>query len=55
MRQHKDELTALQIFYSQPFRRRELTYAMIKAVLEKLQNDRPILDNARKKGVNLVS
>jgi type I restriction enzyme R subunit len=43
MQQHKDELTALQIFYSQPFRRRELTYAMIKAVLEKLLNDKPIL------------
>ena len=24
--QHKNEITALQIFYSQPFRRRELTY-----------------------------
>lgn len=40
--QHKDELTALQIFYNQPFRRRELTYLMIKAVLEKLQQDKPI-------------
>ncbi len=38
---NKDELTALQIFYNQPFRRRELTYTMIKEVLEKLQNDRP--------------
>jgi type I restriction enzyme, R subunit len=33
---------ALQIFYNQPFRRRELTYSMIKEVLEKLQNDKPI-------------
>jgi type I restriction enzyme R subunit len=40
---HKDELTALQIFYNQPFRRRELTYTMIKEVLEKLQSDKPIL------------
>ena len=40
---HKDELMALQIFYDQPFRRRELTYTMIKEVLEKLQNDKPVL------------
>ena len=43
MQAHKDELTALQIFYNQPFRRRELTYKMIKEVLEKLQNDKPTL------------
>ncbi len=43
MELHKDELTALQIFYNQPFRRRELTYAMIKEVLEKLQTDQPAL------------
>ncbi|MEI7526056.1 MAG: DEAD/DEAH box helicase family protein [Mariniphaga sp.] len=41
--QDKDELTALQIFYNQPFRRRELTYTMIKEVLEKLQSDKPSL------------
>jgi len=43
MQQHKDELMALQIFYNQPFRRRELTYTMIKEVLERLQNDKPTL------------
>lgn len=43
MQEHKDELVALQIFYNQPFRRRELTYTMIKDVLEKLQHDKPIL------------
>ena len=43
MQQHKDELTALQIFYNQPYRRRELTYTMIKEVLEKLQSDKPTL------------
>ena len=43
MQQHKDELTALQIFYNQPYRRRELTYTMIKEVLEKLQHDKPTL------------
>lgn len=40
---NKDELTALQIFYNQPYRRRELTYSMIKEVLEKLQNDKPAI------------
>jgi type I restriction enzyme R subunit len=43
MQEHKDELMALQIFYNQPYRRRELTYTMIKDVLEKLQQDKPIL------------
>lgn len=43
MQQHKNELIALQIFYNQPYRRRELTYTMIKEVLEKLQSDKPIL------------
>jgi len=43
MQLNKDELTALQIFYNQPFRRRDLTYTMIKEVLEKLQHDKPLL------------
>lgn len=43
MQENKDELMALQIFYNQPFRRRELTYSMIKEILEKLQNDKPAL------------
>lgn len=38
---HRDEITALQIFYNQPFRRRELTYAMIKEVMEKLKAEKP--------------
>jgi len=40
---HKNEITALQIFYSQPFRRRELTYKMIQEVMEKLKLDKPVL------------
>lgn len=40
---HKDEITALQIFYGQPYRRRELTYSMIKEVFEKLKMERPLL------------
>jgi type I restriction enzyme R subunit len=43
MQQNRDELLALQIFYNQPFRRRELTYAMIKEVLEKLKTEKPAL------------
>jgi type I restriction enzyme R subunit len=43
MEQNKEELIALQIFYNQPYRRRELTYTMIKDVLEKLLNDKPNL------------
>jgi len=43
MQHHIDELTALQIFYNQPFRRRELTITMIKEVLEKLKSDKPSL------------
>ncbi len=41
--QHKNEITALQIFYSQPFRRREITYKMIQEVLDKLKFERPLL------------
>ena len=40
---NKDEMVALQIFYNQPYRRRELTYSMIKEVLEKLQQEKPLL------------
>lgn len=40
---HKDEITALQIFYSQPYRRRELTYKMIKDVYELLKTEKPML------------
>jgi type I restriction enzyme R subunit len=43
MEENRNELLALQIFYNQPFRRRELTYSLIKEVLEKLQNDKPTL------------
>ncbi|MCE7910757.1 MAG: restriction endonuclease subunit R [Candidatus Brocadia sp.] len=41
--QHKDEIIALQIFYAQPYRRRELTYAMMKDVLERLKAEKPVL------------
>lgn len=40
---HKNEITALQIFYSQPYRRRELTYKMIKDLYEKIKTEQPLL------------
>ena len=40
---HKDEITALRIFYNQPYRLRELTYQMIKDVLERLKQEKPNL------------
>lgn len=43
IKSHKDEITALQIFYSQPYRRRELTYKMIKDLYERLCTEKPSL------------
>jgi type I restriction enzyme R subunit len=40
---HKDEIVALQIFYGQPYQRRELTFAMIKDLVEKIVIDKPTL------------
>jgi type I restriction enzyme, R subunit len=40
---HKDEITALQVFYDQPYRRRELTFKMIKDLVEAIIVDKPIL------------
>ncbi|MFA5195466.1 MAG: DEAD/DEAH box helicase family protein [Bacteroidales bacterium] len=40
---NKEEITALQIFYGQPYRRRELTYKMIKELLEQLKADKPAM------------
>lgn len=44
---HKDEITALQIFYSQPYRRRELTYSMISDLCEKIKTEQPLLAPAQ--------
>lgn len=40
---HKNEIVALSIFYDQPYRRRELTFAMIKDLLRKLKVEKPLL------------
>jgi len=43
LEEHRDQIEALTIFYSQPARRSEITYAMIKAVFDALKTDRPKL------------
>ena len=40
---HKDEITALQLFYGQPYQRRQLTYRMIRDLLDQLVQDKPTL------------
>lgn len=40
---HKDEIVALQIFYGQPYRRRELTFTMIKDLVDKIIQEKPTL------------
>ncbi|MDE0411025.1 MAG: DEAD/DEAH box helicase family protein [Gammaproteobacteria bacterium] len=44
---HRDEIEALAIFYDQPHRRCELTYAMIREVFDKLKDDQPRLSPLR--------
>ena len=38
-----DEIEALVIFYDQPFRRSELTYAMIREMFDRLKKDKPLM------------
>ena len=40
---NKDNIAALTIFFSQPYRRRELSYDLIRQVLDKLKIDKPKL------------
>ena len=40
---HRDEIEALSIYFSQPARRSEVTFAMIKALLDAIKADRPRL------------
>jgi|TARA_R110002012_G_scaffold321121_3_gene547645 type I restriction enzyme R subunit len=40
---NKDEITALSIFYDQPYNRRNITFNMIKEVFEKLKLEKPTL------------
>ncbi|WP_062375641.1 DEAD/DEAH box helicase family protein [Halomonas sp. KX33721] len=41
--ENRDQIEALTIYFNTPARRSEVTYAMIKDVLQKLTNDRPRL------------
>jgi type I restriction enzyme R subunit len=40
---HKDEVTALQIFYGESYQRRDITYKMMKELAEKLSREKPNL------------
>ncbi len=43
LEKHKDEIKALSIFYNQPYNRRNITFNMIKEVMEKLKLEKPLL------------
>jgi type I restriction enzyme R subunit len=47
LEEHRDQIEALTIFYSQPARRSDVTYAMIKGILDTLKTDRPKLSPLR--------
>jgi type I restriction enzyme R subunit len=40
---HKDEITALRLFYGQPYQRRELTFRMVSELLDRIKQDQPTL------------
>lgn len=40
---HRAEMAALQFFYSEPYKRRELNLKMVKELLHKLKQDKPVL------------
>ena len=40
---NKDEIKALSIFYDQPYNRRNITFKMIKEVMDKLRLEKPLL------------
>jgi type I restriction enzyme R subunit len=43
LKSNQDNITALTIFFSQPYRRRELNFDLIRQVLDKLKLDKPKL------------
>jgi type I restriction enzyme, R subunit len=47
LEEHRDRIEALTIFFSQPARRSEISYAMIQSVLNTLRTDRPKLAPVR--------
>ena len=42
LRANKNEITTLSIFFDQPYRRREITFKMIKELMEKIRLEKPI-------------
>jgi type I restriction enzyme, R subunit len=44
---NRDEITALQILYNEPYRRKEITFAMIKSLYEKIKEEKPALSPMR--------
>lgn len=47
LREHQDEIKALSIYFQQPQRRREVTFEMVRSLLERLRADRPKLAPVR--------
>lgn len=43
LEENKDEIKALSIYYSQPYRRREVTYRMIREVFDLIKEKKPTL------------
>jgi type I restriction enzyme R subunit len=43
LEKNKDEIQALSIFYNQPYNRRNITFKMIKEVMEKIKLEKPLL------------
>ena len=47
IQEHKDEIAALSIYFDQPYRRKEVTFEMVKTLLSKLTTDQPKLAPVR--------
>lgn len=47
LREHQDEIEALSIYFQQPQRRREVTFEMVRSLLDRLRADRPKLAPVR--------
>lgn len=47
LKTHRDEISALEIFYDEPYRRRDITYDMIREVMDRIKSDKPNLAPAK--------
>lgn len=43
LKANKDQIEALEIFFDQPYRRREVTFEMIRAIFDRIKHDKPRL------------